>query len=250
MSEPPAQPNQSLITGLECLLAVAAAGQAVGSRELARRLGEEPTRVNRLLKTLAHLQVLAQTPDGKYRPGPGIHVLAALSLQGSHLLRAALPHARPWWEAGYALTLGVLWREHLCFLLRARPELPFELAVAGHEVVPAPQSSAGLVLLAHQPAEVVRGWAFEQGDRLLDPVARLDDQLARVRTDGYGVRHFADGVVSVGVPVGRPPFAALAASRPGLTGAEVRPLAGRLQATAEAILRDYAPAPATRTPPA
>ena len=240
-SDLPAQPNQSLINGLECLLAVAAAGQAVGSRELARQLGEEPTRVNRLLKTLAHLQVLERTPEGKYRPGPGIHVLAALSLQGSHLLRAALPHARPWWEAGYALTLGVLWRQYLCFLLRARPEWPFEQAVAGHEVVPAPQSSAGLVLLAHQPADQVRGWAFEQGDRLLDPIDRLGDQLARARADGYGVRHYADGVVSVGVPVGRPPFAALAVSRVGIGEREVGSLVERLGATAEAILGDYDP---------
>jgi DNA-binding IclR family transcriptional regulator len=240
-TELPAQPNQSLMNGLECLLAVAAAGRPVGGRELARQLDSEPTRVNRLLKTLAHLQVLERTADGKYRPGPGIHVLAALSLQGSHLVAAALPHARPWWEAGYAFTLGVLWRQHLCFLLRARPEAPFEQAVAGHEVVPAPQSSAGLVLLAHQPPEVVRGWAFEQGSRLLDPVAELDGQLARVRAGGYGVRHYSDGVASVGVPVGSPPIAALAASRPGLTEAEEAGLAARLRDTAGRILKDYDP---------
>ena len=47
---------------------------------------------------------------------------------------------------------------------------------------------------------------MQQGDRLLDPIDRLSDQLARARADGYGVRHYADGVVSVGVPVGRPPL--------------------------------------------
>ena len=74
MSDLPAQPNQSLIHGLECFQAVVAAGRPVGNRELARLLGADPTRVNRVLKTLAHLQLLERTPQRKYRPGPAVHV--------------------------------------------------------------------------------------------------------------------------------------------------------------------------------
>jgi len=51
----PAQPNLSLINGLTCLQELIASPSLVGSRELARRLGLEPTRVNRLLGTLAQL---------------------------------------------------------------------------------------------------------------------------------------------------------------------------------------------------
>ena len=62
----------------------------MGSRELARILGLEPTRVNRLLKTLEHIGLLSQTEKRKYRPGPGIHILAAQSLYSSGLLKAAI----------------------------------------------------------------------------------------------------------------------------------------------------------------
>ena len=235
----PAQPNQSLIHGLECLQAVVAAGQPVGGRDLARSLGIEPTKVNRLLKTLAHLHLLERTPRAKYRPGPGVHVLAALSLQGSHLITATLPHARRYWEEGYTLTLGVLWRQYLCYLLHARPGTNFDRAIGGHELMTATHSSAGLVLLAHQPPEVVRGWTFEQGERLVEPVGKLAEQLAEVRAAGYGVRHYADGVVSVGVPIDAPPVAAFAASRPGLSQKDVAALAERLRGTAEEIRKAY-----------
>jgi hypothetical protein len=51
----PAQPNQSLIDGLECFQAVVAAGRPVGGRELARTLGVEPT--------------AARPAGGRLRPG-------------------------------------------------------------------------------------------------------------------------------------------------------------------------------------
>src|SRR5262245_29763060 len=86
----PAQPNQSLIDGLACLQALASSSEAVGNRELARALGLEPTRVNRLLKTLAHLGLAEQDAQRRYRPGPAIHVLAAQSLFGSKLIRRAI----------------------------------------------------------------------------------------------------------------------------------------------------------------
>ena len=74
---------------------------------MARQLGLEPTRVNRLLKTLAHLGMARQDPDRKYLPGPAMHVLSALSLFGSGLIRRAIgpleslvaehPYREPLW---------------------------------------------------------------------------------------------------------------------------------------------------------
>jgi len=87
----PAQPNQSLIDGLACLQQLASEREPVGGRELARDLGLEPTRVHRLLRTLAHLGLAQQDAQRRYRPGPGIHVLAAQAMFGSGLLRRALP---------------------------------------------------------------------------------------------------------------------------------------------------------------
>ena len=82
-----AQPNQSLIDGIAVLQALAVSPDPVGGRELARRLGFEPTRVNRLLKTLAYLNIARQTADRRYAPGPGMTVLAAQSLFASQFIQ-------------------------------------------------------------------------------------------------------------------------------------------------------------------
>jgi hypothetical protein len=82
---------------------------------------------------------------------------------------------------------------------------------------------------------LVRRWKFEQGERLADSVEQLDEQLARVRQQGYGVRHYRDGIVSVRVPIGISPLAAFAVSRPQLSPGSLPPLIERLRGTAEAI---------------
>ena len=87
-----AQPNQSLIDGIATLQALAMSPEPIGSRELARQLGIDSTKVNRLLKTLAYLGIARQTANRKYTAGPGMHVLAAQSLFASGLIRRA--HAR------------------------------------------------------------------------------------------------------------------------------------------------------------
>ena len=54
----------------------------------------------------------------RYAPGPGLHVLAAMSLRGSRLLTRALPHLRDLMaaEPECRIALGVLWRSHVCYL--------------------------------------------------------------------------------------------------------------------------------------
>ena len=122
----PAQPNQSLIDGVRCLQAVATAGVPIGGRELARRLEMEPTRANRLLKTLAAQGFLHQDGDRKYQPGAGMHVLAAQSLHGSGMLQRALPvlarlrRRRP----ALIVALGVLWHDQVSYLYHADPQTP------------------------------------------------------------------------------------------------------------------------------
>jgi DNA-binding IclR family transcriptional regulator len=231
----PAQPNQSLIRGLEVFQTVVAAGKPVGSREVARLTQLEPTAVNRYLKTLAYIGLLQRDPQRKYQPGSAVNVLSALSLQGSPLLRAALPRVRSYWEDGFALTLGVLWQQHLCYLLHARPELPFEESVAGHQVAAAPESSAGMVLLAAQPNSLVARWKFEQPPRVVEPIEKLKQQLAEVQKQGFATRNYTDGTVSVGVPIHSPPIAALAVSKRRLTAAQLPKLIERLRTTASEI---------------
>ncbi len=150
-SEQPAQPNASLITGLECLQALAGSEEPIGSRDLAAHTRAPSIRESTgLLGTLAAMGMAERTPDRKYVPGTGLHVLAAMSLRGSHLLAAALPHLDRLGEAEPAVSvaLGVLWRRQVAYLFFADPGEPLQASIASRGLYAADQSSIGLTLLA------------------------------------------------------------------------------------------------------
>jgi DNA-binding IclR family transcriptional regulator len=211
---PPAQPNLSLAHGLECLDTLVRLGRPAGSRELARQLDMEHTRVNRLLGTLAHLGLVEKTADRQYAPGSGLHVLAAMSLRGSRLLACALPHLRDLMarEKGCRIALGVLWRSHVCYLFFGIPGRPVEEGIANTAPYDAERSSIGQVLLAARTQADVRALYRQRrtgrlGGRELDALLA---RLAGVRACGYAV--VVQQSTSVGVGVGQPPFAGLAAA--------------------------------------
>jgi DNA-binding IclR family transcriptional regulator len=141
-----AQPNQSVGHALSCLVALTDAGEPVGSREVARRLGMEHTRVNRLLGTLATLGLAERDAKRKYRAGPGIHALAAGALRGSGLLQAALPEIRALHAAGFGVALGLLWLGRVVYLYHGRPQVPLEDNLASHASWDPELSSIGQVL--------------------------------------------------------------------------------------------------------
>lgn len=248
MTVMPAQPNQSLIHGIACLQAVVAAERPVGSREIARTLGAEHTRVSRLLSTLASVGMLEQTPQKKYQPGPGLHVLAAQGLRGSMLLSCALPHLKGLMGRGMTVALGVLWQRQVCFLFHSKPGQPLEESIGRHQLHPAGRSSAGLALLAHAlpPSEGVTRAGHDREPT--DPIDDLDGALAGVRERGYARLRFVEkGVLSVGLPLGAPPVAALAVSGPWAEG-ETPQVVEMLRATGGAILADLATAHAPKDP--
>lgn len=212
MAELPAQPNRSLIGGMECLEMLVALRRPVGCRELARLLNMETTRVNRLLKTLAALGMAERNPARQYQPGPGIHVLASMSLHASNLLTVALRHLPGLLEQcpEYSIALGVLWRSQVCYLFHGRHGQPIEKCLGHAELFPAENSSIGRVLLAAQPKpEALRSLR----SRILPPFAREQEPELLARFAGIGRQRYAlvKGQ-SVGVPVGTPPVAGLAAA--------------------------------------
>ena len=152
-----AQPNQSVGNALACLVALTDADGAVGSRELARRLGFEHTRVNRLLGTLAELGLAERTADRKYRPGAGIHGLAAGAMRSSGLLQAALPEIRALHDAGFGVALGLLWFGRVVYLYHGNPQRPLEENIAAHAPWDPQDSSIGKVLTARAAFSVVPG---------------------------------------------------------------------------------------------
>lgn len=189
-----AQPNQSLIDGIATLQALATAPEPVGCRELARRIGLDPTKVNRLLKTLTYLGIARQTANRKYTSGPGMHVLAAQSLFASGLMRRALPLLEGLRRFGHTVALGVLWNDSVSYLFHAPPGIEASRGLGRIGLLPATISGIGMVLLAElgdeRVSEIYRDRAeipnFPEG------LPQLLAKLAEVRQLGYARVHVAD----------------------------------------------------------
>lgn len=208
----PAQPNRSLIDGLAVLSALAVSREPIGSRELARRLGWNPMRVNRLLRTLAAVGMAHQTADRRYTAGPAMHVLSVQAIYASGLFTRAMAAVEMLPRDRHGVALGVLWQDQVCYLFHAKPGEPLASAVGAHGLYPATQSSIGMVLLAAMAEQQVRELfasrpivGYEQIDDLLR-------DLRLVREDGYAcvVQQRRPRQASVAVPIGEPAYAALA----------------------------------------
>lgn len=211
----PAQPNQALIDGLAVLQELAADGGPIGSREMGRRLGIEATRANRLLRTLAHLGMAAQTRERKYIPGPAMHVLSAQSLFASGLIRAALEPLADLARYHMTVALGVLWRDSVCYLYHAQPGMDQAEALGRVGLYPAARSGIGLALLAQQPAEIVASHYGDAPDGF-ESLESLLKELERVRARGWAYALVSPEplVATVAVPVGSPAYASIALSGP------------------------------------
>ncbi|MBN1809316.1 MAG: helix-turn-helix domain-containing protein [Planctomycetes bacterium] len=234
----PAQPNLSLINGLACLQTLAASPSPLGSREMARLLDLEPTRVNRLLGTLAHLGLAEQTRDRKYRPGPGIHVLAAQSISGSGLLAAALPHLEALRSENLMVALGVLWKRHVCYVFNALPGDSLQSAIGPHRLFPVEKSSIGLSILASRDERALQQFVRDASD-YGDSVSRreVEEYIRFARNRGYVIVGRKGAHASLGVPLGNPAIAGIAFSG-DMQGRRIAPLVKRLKATASAIAAD------------
>jgi DNA-binding IclR family transcriptional regulator len=187
------QPNQGLIDGIATLQALATAPEPIGCRELARRIGLDTTKVNRLLKTLTYLGIARQTPDRKYTSGPGMHVLAAQSLFASGLMRRALPLLEGLRRFGHTVALGVLWKESVSYLFHAPPGIEAARGLGRIGLLPATISGIGMVLLSELDGERVSEiYAGKDIPNFPDGLAQLQDKLAEIRRLGYARVHVAD----------------------------------------------------------
>jgi DNA-binding IclR family transcriptional regulator len=144
-----------VLDAVEIILRLAGSTESVGTRELARSMGLEQTRVSRLLKTLAASGIAHQGPDRRYGAGPAMHVLGAMSLQGSGLLRAAEPALERLTEFGMIVALGVLWRRQVSYLFHWQPGMAFVQAIGRVGLVDAANSSIGMALLSKLPDQTI-----------------------------------------------------------------------------------------------
>ncbi len=190
------QPNQSLIDGIRCLQYLVSSGRAIGCRELARLMGINTTRVNRLLMTMASIGLTMQDDHRRYLPGPGIHALAAQAIRGSALFSQALPLLESYAPKDIVVAMGVLWEDQVIYIYHSEPGSQMSQALAGFHMLPAWQSVIGMSLLAAESD-------VELQIRLVDEQWRqLAPHIAQQREFGRVVWHHDDGEVSMAKPLG------------------------------------------------
>lgn len=210
-----AQPNQSLIEGIRTLQALASSAEPIGCRELARHLGLDPTRVNRLLKTLAYLGIVRQTARRKYTSGPGMHVLAAQSLFASGLIRRSLPTLEGLRRFGHTVAMGVLWERQVSYLFHAPPGIEASRGLGRIGLLPATTSGIGMILLSELDNEHIRE-LFEDHSipQFDDDIVKLLAKIDEIRALGYARVHVADDRDHhvIAVSTGDPAHAGLALS--------------------------------------
>ena len=231
----PYQPNESLIAGLACLQAVASAGKPIGVRETARLLNLEPTRTHRLLKTLAHLGVAAQTADNKYFPGPGMHVLAAQSIFASGLIRKSLPRIETLQKYGLLVAHGVLWKDQVSYFYHAEPGMTVDQALGRVGLYPATCSSIGMILLSGNTDKGIRQlYKGRDIPGYRNGIEGLLEDICEIRKNGFAKIKTGKNVTSMAVTVGNPPHSAIALSGK-INSSEVQQYYKILKDTAEKI---------------
>lgn len=239
------QVNRSIVDGISVIQALAVSNRPIGGRELARMLRLEPTRVNRLLKTLAYLGITQQDSRRKYLPGPGMHVLATQSLYASGLLRCAIGPLEKLSYLNHTVALGVLWRDSVSFLYHARPGMSSNEAIGRIGLRPATGSGIGMVLLAcaseEQVIETYRGeeiLGYPAGiDALLAELSKIGEQgYARILVQSTLPENPRGSTHTVAVPVGSPATCAIAVSG-SISASECRPIVASLREARDEIMR-------------
>lgn len=190
------QPNQSLIDGIRCLQYLVSSGRAIGCRELARLMGINTTRVNRLLMTMASIGLTMQDDHRRYLPGPGIHALAAQAIRGSALFSQALPLLESYAPKDIVVAMGVLWEDQVIYIYHSEPGSQMSQALAGFHMLPAWQSVIGMSLLAAESDEELQKRFVDEQWQQLAPHIAQQRELGRV------VWHHDDGEVSMAKPLG------------------------------------------------
>lgn len=209
-----ARPVGTVQRAIAVIHALAGSGEDLGTNEIARRVGINPSTVSRLLATLAGDQMVARVGDtGRFRLGPRLVELGNLALARIDLRQMCRPHLEALTDStGETATLSLPYQEGTITVdFVQSPSSVRSVAWVGRPSV-AHATATGKVFLAHagtlptgrlpaytsrtitDPAALVRevhrardrGWALAVGEREEDlnaiaaPVLAADGALVGV----------------------------------------------------------------------
>jgi DNA-binding IclR family transcriptional regulator len=226
---------------LRVLDAVAEAGDAAGTNELARATGINASTVSRILATLVASGYVQHEPaSGRYRIGPQVLKLSNHALGGLDLRAAAHPHLDALAdETGETATLSVPGEPDavtIDFVL-SRASVASVARVGRPSIAHA--TATGKVMLAFAASELPAGPLARYTDRTITDRARLAAEVESVRRERHA---HASGerepdLNAVAVPVFGAPGHLIAIL--GVQGPESR-FRARAQETAVGALRSHA----------
>lgn len=201
---------EALGKGLQVLRLFDESTTSLKLRDIVDRTGLPMPTAFRIVATLEEESFLERDEDGSIRPGVAVLTLGSAALRGAGLVQASeRPLRRLAAETGETVNLGVLQGDQVLYLVRLRNR---DLVTANIQVgstLPAVWTSMGKVLLAYLPPEEITnrigdgGFSTDHGPNAVTSRAELDEQLARIREDGYAVQdqELALGLRSVAVPI-------------------------------------------------
>lgn len=237
---------QSVTRGLRLLLALAEMPDGARIIDLAERLDLPGPTVHRLLQALLAEGFALQNPTTRrYEVGPSVVRLADISFP----YEALRHHSRPVLEqlcrdSGETVFLSVRNRDSLFYVDTVMPPTTVRMTGRPGAREPLHATSQGKVLLAFTPPERRNEiLQFLRLDRVTSHTitdrAAFEDELARVRADGYAVQdeEREEGIRAVSAPVVDPngwPVAAVCIGAPAFRRslAEIRGPMARLAVAA------------------
>jgi IclR family transcriptional regulator, pca regulon regulatory protein len=189
-------------------------------RDVSDRTGIPMPTAFRIAATLEEGGFLERSEDGQLHPGVAVLTLGSSALRGSGLVQSAERPLRTLAHAtGETVNLGVLQDDRVLYLARIRNTDIVTANIQVGSTLPAVYTSMGKLLLAYlSPDDVSRRIgpdAFRpgHGPNAVASREQLDEQLDRIRDDGYAIQdeELAAGLRSVSVPVFGPSGSPVAA---------------------------------------
>lgn len=202
--------NLSLERGLAVLNALKEADEALGVRELARRLDMSAPAVQRILNTLAKHGFVEQLPDSRrYRLGHSVLALARDILRKDHLVVAAEPELQALAAEGcFNAFLGVRSGGYGVYLLTVQSKSPVVIRSSPGEIFPLHSTALGKALLLGLGREMIIGILgkspLEQfTPRTITDPGNLAAQISASEPVGYttSLDENFTGLIAVGAPL-------------------------------------------------
>lgn len=194
---PPHRGGRSSATGnaatkaMTILEAAVSGGEPRRLAEIAAKTEVSRASVHRILRTLVGLGFVSGDGTGVYRPGPRIRVLAA-EIQAGYNTGIAEELDRLAGTVGHTVHMALRSGDHAVYSHKVEGDQPFQMASRIGMSIPLHCTGIGKCILAHLPAEELRGIVDSAGlptrtsATITDPRS-LADELESVRRNGFAV---------------------------------------------------------------